>query len=255
MEYERRKSLRRTFWHLAVSETDLARIGTLIRGACDPERFQVDVRSGDGQDSYRTSDPDFLSSEAMPQEVSVVMITGSSKVGALRCDLELRASVDGRAELTVSGGDVTTASGLFHELVHELEKRQLPGRCAVRPIDSVFVYLALAVLSGLAVYSAFDLPLNLAASYINGFRDSTVHKTLQGLGWVCVAIAFGSGGFNLHDRVKALFPAVQFSGRLRDPSTKRRRRVVQILAIVLLPILLNVLANVLTGLMKTWRTG
>jgi hypothetical protein len=147
---------------------------------------------------------------------------------------------------------VTTASGLFHELEREL-RRQLPALWAVRRVDSFFVFLALAILSSLAVYSAFDLPLNAAATYVSGFRGSTAHKILQGLGGICMVVAFVGGGFGLHDRVRALFPAVQFSGRLRDPSSKQRRQIIQLLAIILLPIILNVFANFLTDFVNTWR--
>jgi hypothetical protein len=92
LEYERHMSLRRTFPHLTLSETDLARIGAVVRAASDPPRFQIDVRSADNEDSFRTSDLGFFSSDAMPEEVSAVTISGSSKTGALRRELELRVA-------------------------------------------------------------------------------------------------------------------------------------------------------------------
>jgi len=255
MHYEQQKSLSRTLSHLSLSEIDLTRIGAMILEACDPKRFQIEVRSSDGQDSFRTDDPTFFCADAMPREVSVVTIAGQQEAGALSCRLELRAGVDGRCELTVQGSSVTVASGLFYELQRELEKRKLAGSWVSRYVNGFSVYLLLSALSGLAVYSVFDLPLNLAKTYVQGFRGSPLHVTIGTVGWLCVALAAIGGGFTLQSRAAALFPPVQFSGRLADPTTKPRLAAARAVGLVLLPILLNVLANFVTDLIKILTKG
>jgi len=187
----------------------------------------------------------------MPQDVSRVQV--SVRTDTMTCELDLRAGSDRVAELTASGGNVTTVSGLFHELVRELEGKQLPGTWVARHIDSFPVYLALAIVASLGVYSLFDLPLDLASEHIPGFKGSTLHTTIGTIGWMCVAVTLMGGGILLHDRIKALFPAVQFSGHLTDPSSRQRRVVTAMFLVILLPILLNVLANFLTDLLNLWR--
>ena len=253
MEYSQRKSLRHKFWRLNLTEEDLRRIAASIHDKCSNGSFTVEVRSSDGQDLFRSDDPAFFISSSMPQDVARVQILARTE--ALTCELDLRAGGDRVAELTASGSDVTTVSGLFHELVRELEGKQTSGSCIARHVDNFFVYLALAWIASLAVYSLFDFPLNLAKEYVPGFSGSTTYTVISTIGWSCIALTLMGGGIVLQERVKALFPAVQFSGRLTDPYAKQRRTISTIFVVILLPIVLNVFANFLTDLLKLWKAG
>lgn len=250
MEIILRKSLRHKFWCLNLSEEDLHRIAVSMRDKCTNGSFSVEVRSADGEDLFRSDDPAFFISSSMPKTVArVQMLVRSDPV---TCDLDLRAGSDHVAELTTSGSDVTTVSGLFRELVRELEGKQAPGSWVARHIDSFFVYLALSLLASLAVYSLFDLPLTLANQYVPGFIDSTVYTVIGWVGWSCVLLTTMGGGFVVQDRLKTLYPAVQFCGRLSDPYSEKRRSMSVLFVVILLPIILNVFASFLTDLLKLW---
>ncbi len=253
MEFIQRKSLRHKFWRLNLTKEDLHRIAASMRDKCTNGSFSVEVRSSDGEDLFRSDDPAFFISSSMPQAVArVQMLVRSDPV---TCDLDLRAGSDRVAELTASGGDVTAVSGLFRELVRELEGKQASGSWVARHIDNLFVHLALAWLASLAVYSLFDFPLTLAKEYVPGFRDSTAYTVISLIGWCCVGLTIMGGGFVVQDRLKALFPAVQFCDPLSDPYSEKRRATATIVVVILLPIVLNVFANFLTDLLKLWRAG
>lgn len=84
---------------------------------------------------------------------------------------------------------MTTVSGAFHELVRELEAKQMPGSCIARWIDNALVYMAFTMIAALSVYSLFDFVLDLALDHISGFRASASHTTIVSIGWICVGIA------------------------------------------------------------------
>ena len=63
MEIEQTKSLRKDYWGLSLDESDLARIASILKkSVIDFEgNIEIVVVSQDGEDTYRSNDPQFFS--------------------------------------------------------------------------------------------------------------------------------------------------------------------------------------------------
>lgn len=251
VEFRKTKRLSRSFGRIRIDESALARLSTRIRDLTSGHggSLNIEIVSADNQDTIRTSDPEFFLTDNMPRKIRSVSISYLNYQGALSCELELRADPIEPAKLRMDGTDPAAVSGAYHELERELSERQVTGGALLAKLDTFAAFLFLGILAAACIYSAFDIALYIADLWIQGFKASTVRRGIVVVGGIFTFIAF-FGGFRLVELLKETFPLVEFAGRLSDPSTNRRSRLVWVAVSILLPILLNVLSGMLTGLFR-----
>lgn len=151
----------------------------------------------------------------------------------------------------MDGSERETVSGIFHELDRELKLRQAFGTKFSEWLDSIFPSFLISWLASgltaLAIYSIFDLVLNVIASKVDGFSGSQVQKVMQTIGWVCVLAGAVIGSISIIDLLKQALPGVEFSGRLADTNTMKKNKIIWVFSAVLLPIVMNVFSNLITS--------
>lgn len=101
----------------------------------------------------------------------------------MSCRIELGRKWNHGAELNVSGADTTRVAGIFRELERELQARSIPGSWIVGSFENLWFSVALGVLIGLGIYSAFNFLIHLGEVFIAGFQNSSV-KTAWAAGRV-----------------------------------------------------------------------
>lgn len=244
-EFVQKKSLARVFARIGIDENDLARLASLLaeNPVLSRENLTITVRSADGEDVFSTNDPEFFFDQSFPRVLSEVAISSQRYDAPVSCKIELASGERGQARLTVDGNDATAVSGLFHELSRELEARQLTGGWWVKQLDSFPFYLLIALALSSAVYSVFDLALDFGSSLAPAFADSTAHRVIAGIGWICVSGVFALSGFSGVRFFKRVFPVVQFRGRIEDEGQRLRGRLFWVISAILVPILVNVLSG------------
>jgi hypothetical protein len=249
----RQKTLGQDFSRLRIDENDLYRIGQITQTLADKYggAIEIQVVSADGEDTFRSTSPGFFISSETPVSLRSVAISYSRIGSPVSCGVRLVSGERGHATLAVDGSDAQSVSGFFREMQRELAARSVGDGTLTRKLHSsgsgaFLLWLVLAFVIAAAVYSLFDLPLDLI-SYANpGFWNSPIHVTISNLGLAAVAIAFMSGPFGALSYLQACFPKVQFAGKLSDPSTAKRKSLIGIGSVVILPLVLNVLAGLLT---------
>ena len=179
-----KKTLARDFRRVGIDENDLARLASLV--AANPalaDDLSISVRSGDGEDVFSTSHPEFFFDPNLPGIVSEVSISAFRYDSPLSCKVELSHD---RARVVVDGEDGVSAVGLFHELVRELEARELVGGWLVSRFDSMFFHLLTSLVSAAALYNLFEFAITLAIMADPSFQDSSKHTATVVIGWICV---------------------------------------------------------------------
>lgn len=255
MIIDRRKSLRTEFWGVKLDENDLIDLAKTITDAVKEYEgeIQIEVVSGDGEDTFRSNDPEFFYDKNLPQTISDLTLSYSNYNAPISCKLHIpaKSKLNRGVELSVDGEDVTTASGLFRELKKQLDAKTNNPVVINKIHTSFFAYATLTILSTLAVYSAFDFFLNLSDGLYPDFKGSQLRSIIQNIGWFLVFMSLAFGGLLITDFMKKCFPIISFYGRISDNNYKTRKRAVWIISAIILPILLNVGTNMIDGAIKT----
>ena len=247
--FVREKTLTRDFRRVGIDENDLARLASLV--ATNPELaddLSISVRSGDGEDVFSTSQPEFFFDPSLPRMVSEVIVSSFKHDSPLSCKVELSCD---RARVVVDGKDGEGVSGLFHELARELEARELAGGWWVSKFDSLLFFFLFSIVPAVAVYSVFDIAIALVAKADPSFPDSSTHTVTAGIGWICVLGTFFVAPSWVHGVLKRAFPVVEFRGRMRDLGADIRSRLKWIATAILFPIILRAGLNAIDAFISS----
>lgn len=138
---------------------------------------------------------------------------------------------------------------LFNTL---LESTAAPGAALMRTLSiraspwfvNFGAFFLLAVLSGLAAYSAIDLILRTVGFGFPSLRGS-LDLVRAPAGGFAASVAFILGMLEIPEMLLRWFPPVQFAGRLRDPGAAGRSRLAWVGSALLLPLALEIGATLL----------
>jgi hypothetical protein len=253
VEFTRQKSLNQTYKRLVLNENDLVRIATIVHTLVEKYEYEMEIKiiSGDGQETIRTSDPNFFTSSHMFPQIRSVSIVYHHYDAPVSCRVDISSNVDGKASVSVDGIDRETVSGIFHELEREFKLRQSLGAKFYEHLNSGFTSLLISVvasaLTAVAIYSVFDLLINFITSRSIDFNGSQLKEILQTVGWISVFGGAVAGGIYIIDLLKQALPGVEFSGRLSDTNAVNKSKIIWVFSIILLPIVINVLSNLITS--------
>lgn len=120
--FSRRKTVRREFWQVRLSEHDLYQLATEVQKLAGRFGGEIDIEvvSADGEDTIRTSSPAFMRGPDLPRAVRSVAISYRQYPAPLSCRLELPRYTGGPAMLEIEGNDPTAISGMFREFERTL---------------------------------------------------------------------------------------------------------------------------------------
>lgn len=251
-EFRRHKALGRSFHRIGVDEADLARFARTIREATRDYGGEVEivVTSADGAETFRPNDPEFLESKDMPAHVRSAAILYREYKAPLECRLQFSTRGDGSAELTVDGTDVHRVTGLFDDLSRQIDGRRLVGRWLTARIDRLWLEMALGLLVAVAIYSAFDIGLDLADVRWPHFKGSGLRSGIASIGWLCVLVGWFAGGAGLRRLLAQSFPVVEFRGDLADAQGVRRSVIFWVFSAIFMPILVRSMSGLVVDLMR-----
>ena len=159
----------------------------------EPGEITIVVETADGQDSFESNDPAFFTSDDMPTNIKNVAISYDDYSAPITCKLtnrwQISRKVHGSFMLSVEG----TGHGveqLFRDLESDLAARQVFGQWLQLVKDNIWAWLLVSMFSAAAMYSVFDIALDLWALLQPEFRLSTVNQVMAGIGFVMILFSF-----------------------------------------------------------------
>jgi hypothetical protein len=240
-------TLERTFTSVQLDERDLAYLAGIVQKLAvrSGGQIEIEVKSGDKQQSIKTTDPNFLESVDMPTEVSSVEMSYQSPDLTLppqiSVTLEIGNSFGNR--LSVSGTDETAVSGTYEEIARELDQRRAFG---VLPSTSLLNLGFLLIAYVLCLAAEISLLTRLGRlwpsiapwKHRGAIPELTTPNTRLMI-WIMVLIPL-LVAFLLMALMREAFPAARFAGRLSDTGATARFWLGVIALSIILPTALEV---------------
>ncbi len=247
------KTLNKKLYRLRLNENDLFRLANILEPYVNALGSKLDIYivTGDGEDILETTDKSFFLSLTMPNNIQSVSMKCYDKSFVPSLTVEFGSASRqkwydyGTAEVSISGSDPNLVAGTYREILRELEPRQLWDKNIFYFLDTLLGYVLISLLSAFAMYSAFDFILRSIAKILPEFWGSSIHNLLVIVGLIFVLVTLLASGVPITHALKRAFPAVEFSGKLTDPSHIFRTRLKWITSFILLPIGLNIIASFL----------
>lgn len=252
-DFLKHKALSREFGRVTLNENDLYRISKIVEDLAAQYEASLDLEivTGDGEESYKTSSPELLISQEMPPIIRSVRIRYNAYKSPVSCNVNFCSMPPTHAKIEVDGTETKIVAAVFHELERELKSRETTGSRLLFLLENswlmnllaVFVY---AAISAAAIYSFFDVPLDLILKHNKEFANTNTYKTIVSIGWFCVYFTPWVGAILFSNLLRKSFPPVEFSGKLSDPSLPTRKKMIVFVSFVLIPIIINVISTLLT---------
>jgi len=250
MSIEQTKSLSKEFLGLSLNESDLARLASIIEEAIAGfgGNVAIEVQSADGEDTFRSNNPQFFFDEKMPRKISSMRIGCTGERVPLSCRLTISSGYRGGVDLSVDGEDVALVSGLFREIERELESESSLNPKVTRWIhESSILGMLLGFLLALAIFSLFDFSINIMDAVVADFKESTLRSNIAWVGWGFVFVGLFVGGRYFEGLFKRVFPLVRFHGHISNEGKDVRGIMVWVLTAIVLPVVLNVGTSMVGG--------
>ena len=257
-KFVRKKRFQREFIRVCLGEQDLAFLARRISNAMETElgEITIEVETTDDQDSFESHDPAFFTSDDMPTNIKNVAISYSHHCAPITCELSnhnpfsLR-KVRGSLMLSVEG----TGHGveqLFRDLERDLAARQVFGQWLLLAKDKFWAMFLVGMFSAAAVYSVFDIVLDLWAQLHLEFRMSTGHLVMSGIGLAVVFFSLFGGPVWFKGAIEKHLPPVEFTGRFTGRKTLDRRMFFWVAILFLVPIFVNIFSELLLDIVRFW---
>ena len=259
-EFVRKKKFQREFIRVCLSEQDLASLARRISKTMEtePGEITIEVETADGQDSFESNDPAFFTSDDMPKNIENVAISYSDYSAPIKCELtnhyQRSQKVHGSFMLTVEG----TGQGveqLFRDLESDLAARQVIGQWLLLVKDKFWADFLVSMFSAAAMYSVFDIVLDLWALLQPEFRMSTLHQVLTGIGFVMIFVSLFGGPVWLYKTIEKHLPPVEFTGRLAGRNTLGQKPFYWVAILILVPIFVNIFSELLLDIIRLWLSA
>jgi hypothetical protein len=251
-EYVRHKALSREFGRIRLSENDLFRISKIIEDLAISNNGtpNIEVISGDGEETYKAKSSDFFISNDIPLEISSVKINFSKYDSPVSCTAYFSSQPSRHAQVQVDGTDTKSVAAVFHELERALKPRETIGSKFFLMLDkniflALMAYFTYAVITGATIYSIFDIPLNIMIKANKEFVKTDIYKVINFIGWICVVSLSWVGAYIIENKIKKYFPPIEFDGRISDPNKPRRKTMIVFLSFIIVPIVINVISTIL----------
>jgi hypothetical protein len=247
VSYSRRRTITGAFRFVCLDEQHLRTLAHIVRRFADQYGCPVSISivPADASEEFNTEDPEFFLSLEMPRRIRSVSIKFSDYKSGASCAINLSSLTHSGAEVSVQGSDVTEVSGIFAELSACLKSTIVPG-WRWHPTSMAADFLLGALLSVCVFFTM--LPVARLMWRINPGWQSDLAKISTAVLLIVATIgALIFGGSVIVKLLQSTFPVVTFGGRLADPGTHHRARLLWLASAVFLPLLLNLLANWIVG--------
>ena len=253
MQYTRIKSFKKKFFRVAVSEDDLVRFAKKIANASSSEDKQISIRieTSDKKEVITCRDPEFFRSDEMPGQIRSASITYYHYNEPIECRLSFETGTSGSVGLSVEGSD-PQVPGLFQDLENAIKEKRLFGYALVDITDRFWFALVLPICVAALIYLIFDLWLDLWKELVPEFGGSNTHLVISGVGWISILLTIMSGALWAETLTKKLLTPVQFTGRISDPNTKSRKRILLLITLFLLPLVVGLITSATYEIFNWW---
>lgn len=241
VEYTKVKRLEHEFKRVRLSQDDLKRIGSFFKDKEEDERFQLEIEivSLDGEETITCSDPEIFSSNDLPKEIRSVNFS-LGRYSDTKIELDLPSHSEKYAMLNVQSNNEVHASGIFRELVREMESHEVWGKGFKIFADSFIGYSLCSFVCAMSVFSVFDIPLNLIYLWRPDLKNMLMPVVF--IGWICIFITAIMGGFFVNSILSKIIPPIEYTDELAGAYAKEAKRLKWCLMILFLPIILGVIS-------------
>ena len=259
-EFVRKKKFQREFIRVCLGEQDLASLARRISNTMETELGEITivVETADGKDSFESNDPAFFTSDDMPTNIKNVAISYSHHNAPITCELTNRwkysQKVHGSLMLSVEG----TGHGveqLFRDLESDLEARQVFGQWLLLVRNKFWALSLVGMFSAAAVYSVFDIALNLWMLLQPELRMSLLYLVMFGIGIAMSSFSLFGGPAWFYNAIEKHLPPVEFKGRPAGRNTLGQRTFYWVAILFLIPILVNIFSYLLFDIGRLWLTA
>jgi len=190
----------------------------------------------DGEDEFRTSDPELLNDPSIPRKIRSLMMTLHVRTETLTIDCSIDLDCDYCASLSVSADDPVLAHGVFEDIQRDLQERRYSGS-----------WLTLAPKRSVSRSFLFWMAVSLTSTF--GITLVLIHLGAPARAAVMVAWPFAVAlAWLTTSLAERAFPPVRFSGRFFDPSRIYRNALYGALSIVLSSILIPIAVEILKSM-------
>ena len=256
IEFTRIKSIERKFFRVRVSEEDLARFARRIAGSVNSNDNKISIRieSAEQEEVFRTHDPGFFQSDAMPLMVHYVSISLSHYNEPIDCTLRFRTGPSGSVDLSVQGSDPNIPT-LVEDIANDLKQKQIIGHSLVKTAGRSWFALVVPPVLAVLTYFVFDWGLDLRLAQVPEFKDSSAYTAIVAIGWSTILLTILAGPPFAEGLVKRYLTPVEFTGRISDPRSKSRKTIFWLVTFVMVPLLVSAIGAFIRGIFNLWRAS
>ena len=261
-EFVRKKKFQREFIRVCLGEQDLASLARRISKTMEtePGEITIEVETADGQDSFESNDPAFFTSDDMPTNIKNVSISYNDYSAPITCTLTNRwrwqssQMVHGSFMLSVEGTGHEVEQ-LFRDLERDLAARQVFGQWLLLARYKTWAWFLVSMISAAAMYSVFDIVLDLWALLQPEFRKSTLNQVMTVIGFVMTSVSLFGGPVWFYKTIGKYLPPVEFTGRLAGRNTLGQKTFYWVAILFLAPIFVNIFSKLLLDIIRLWLSA
>lgn len=251
MQYKQEKSLETEVYRVWLSEHDLVRLARKIAEATSSkhEELNLSVLTGDKINVYTFHDPEFFRSDEMPAEIFSVTMNYSHYDKPINCRLRIYSGIEGVVKLEVSGTS-PLVPGLYQDLREMIDQLQVFGHRLFHSLQKFWMGTLTGLILALSLYVLFDLVLSYLKELNEEFVDTSWYTLLIAFSWSLSFMVFLFVVIWLGTWAPRILVPVQFTGRIFDSYSKKRKPIVVVLVSIVLPLALSLLGKLVYDVVR-----
>ena len=144
---------------------------------------------------------------------------------------------------------------LFRDLESDLAARQVFGQWLLLAKDNNWAWLLVSMFSAAAMYSVFDIALDLWMLLQPEKRMSLLYLVMFGIGIAMSSFSLFGGPVWFYNAIEKHLPPVEFTGRLAGRNKLGQRTFYWVAILFLAPIFVNILSELLFDIVRLWLTA
>ncbi|WP_339904871.1 hypothetical protein [uncultured Cyclobacterium sp.] len=244
----RKKRLSKEYVGIEIDQNNLFSIAKIIQDTLQSGKNKIDIQieSSDGEDTFHSDDPEIFFSKKLPKELKSIEIMYRYYDSPIQCSIILSTESYIKAgKLTVEGEDITSVTGLYHQLDKELKLLIGLEKYLIKVFRTYWFNVLMAFLIGYGLYLILDFALEFFVTNQVEFKNTSFYNLIDGFAWGLVII----GGISLSRKfekfLEKAYPPVRFTGKFTDVGFSNRKRLKWVILIIILPIILEIVIEII----------
>lgn len=222
------KKLKHEFERIRLNPKNLERIGLKFQeyGSRINSEIEIKVSSLDGEDIVAFSEPTtFSDNRSLPRQIRTINFSLGSYVSNTQIELDIDQSSKKFVTLKMTSSDEMHATGIFMDLVKEIQNYEISGKGVVTFAGSRVGHILLAILFTVLMFLALDEMIKLSGLPANPEIDDPLKA---GVGLLLLFLLLGTlvtSSTFANYLIKKLMPSVVFEGDLVDKPPYKMRNL------------------------------